>query len=453
MNKLEIIRRILEKKFDESVTNLLQYNDDYNLTYLCTLNKKYLTEENLNFILNTKKIKNKYILNGIKINLLKNYNYNVALLLSKYPYLIKKLDNNIINNIDVYNWSNIIKEQPTLIGNCEIIYKFKDTDWFNILSKQPDLISKCKGFYDLKESLINTLIYNSNYIINYIDINKIKLNSYNLSNIIKIYPEFINKVNINQLNEILESDWVKILQTNPKLIKFCHKKDEVKKYLTYNISILIELISKQPYFKNLLPENLNIKTNNIKLLVLNQPQLIDELKLDIKKFTTKDWCEILQKRPELISKCDKLHDIIHNEWRDILSKQPKLKQYCDKFNEFSEFDWFILLSKQPSLIDKCKYSSFNEQNKINLLINQPSLIKYLNLDNITNRNINGVLYNSKEYRFETVNKYIELHKDPEVLTNMIGIYPDLKDLYTENNLWKYVDFNKLSENLEYSILK
>ena len=36
---------------------------------------------------------------------------------------------------------------------------------------------------------------------------------------------------------------------------------------------------------------------------------------------------------------------------------------------------------------------------------------------------------------------------------MIAIYPDLKDLYTEKDLWKYVDFSKLSNNLKYAILK
>ena len=48
-------------------------------------------------------------------------------------------------------------------------------------------------------------------------------------------------------------------------------------------------------------------------------------------------------------------------------------------------------------------------------------------------------------------KYIKKHKDPIILTNMIGIYPDLKDLYTKKNLWKYVDFSKLTNNLEYNI--
>ena len=63
------------------------------------------------------------------------------------------------------------------------------------------------------------------------------------------------------------------------------------------------------------------------------------------------------------------------------------------------------------------------------------------------------MYNSKEYHVEFINKYIEKYTDKDVLTNMIGIYPDLKDIYTKNNLWKYVDFSKLTKNIEYSILK
>ena len=50
-------------------------------------------------------------------------------------------------------------------------------------------------------------------------------------------------------------------------------------------------------------------------------------------------------------------------------------------------------------------------------------------------------------------KYIKKYKDEEVLTNMIGIYPDLKEIYTKKDLWKYVDFSKLSDNIEYSMLK
>ncbi len=48
--------------------------------------------------------------------------------------------------------------------------------------------------------------------------------------------------------------------------------------------------------------------------------------------------------------------------------------------------------------------------------------------------------------------YIKSNKDKKVLTDMINIYSDLKEIYTEKNLWKYVDFNQLCENLEYRIL-
>ena len=65
----------------------------------------------------------------------------------------------------------------------------------------------------------------------------------------------------------------------------------------------------------------------------------------------------------------------------------------------------------------------------------------------------NIVYNSTKHYIKAMNKYIERFNNNEFLTNMIGIYPDLKELYTEKNLWQYVDFNQLTESIEYSILK
>ena len=66
-------------------------------------------------------------------------------------------------------------------------------------------------------------------------------------------------------------------------------------------------------------------------------------------------------------------------------------------------------------------------------------------------------YNYKEYnKYMNIimKKYIKQYKESEVLTNIIGIYPELESFYVENNLFKYVDFSKLSDNLKkYFILK
>ena len=102
-------------------------------------------------------------------------------------------------------------------------------------------------------------------------------------------------------------------------------------------------------------------------------------------------------------------------------------------------------------INKCKIN-INRKYKIELLNKYPNLLDKVNIKNIKNDCIN-ILYNSRKHHLRLMKSYIKNNKDNKVLTDMIGIYPDLKDLYTKNNLWNYVDFNQLSNNLEYSILK
>ena len=133
--------------------------------------------------------------------------------------------------------------------------------------------------------------------------------------------------------------------------------------------------------------------------------------------------------------------------------QPQLAKYCSKFDEFTQYEWSILLLKHPELIEY--YGNRNilkRSDKINLLLEHSRLIGKLHIKGI-DVNFVRILYNSREHNANLMNIYIKKYKDKEVLTNMIGIYPDLKKFYTKKDLWKYVDFNQLSNNLEYSILK
>ena len=188
-------------------------------------------------------------------------------------------------------------------------------------------------------------------------------------------------------------------------------------------------------------------------LILKYPNLIDKIPNKIiNKFETYYLVEIIQKHPNLINKYNIINKLKLSNWIDILKIQPKLFKYCNIFNEFTEYDWYKLLKNNPELIDKLNIN-INSELKVNLLESQPSLINRLNLNNINEENFKVILYSSKEYYIKAVEKYIERFKDREVLTNMVAIYPDLKKLYTKKDLWKYVNFNQLSNNLEYSILK
>ena len=200
MKKLEIIRRIVEEKPDIDILNFLENNSIYNLTLLCCLNKKYLSEENFNIIINEKQIPIKYLLGYSYKSKYKNDNYDyslIALLISKYPKLLYKLNKKVkFNNDDwakiiqeqpklfneckflykltAYNWSKILQKQPELIKYCDIIDKFEKNDWINILKYQPQLSTKYKNLYkEIDEFSAIKLIDSNKNIVNYIDFSKI----------------------------------------------------------------------------------------------------------------------------------------------------------------------------------------------------------------------------------------------------------------------------------------
>ena len=440
MKNIEVIKLILKEKPNEDVYTLFNNDDCYNLINLCILNKKYLNNEVLNQILNSKLI-DKYL----------------SYLLSNFPNLINKIPNNLLQNLSQFDWINILQKQPQLFNYCKNVRSFDVNSWINILKNQPKLANEYKKLYKNK----NTLLY---FILNSEEDLNVNFNElYNLN-------IDINKVSIN--------NWLDMLKYNPDLIKICPIIDKINKSYNEYTKEVVELVSKQIKFKYLLSSVDKISNYHLSILISDKPQLIEELKINLKKFNKNNWEKILEKQPQLINECDKLKELTPYNWSYILSKQPKLIKYCDKINElnsynwiniltdqpqladkcnkfdrFSSFDWYALLKKQPQLIDKCKdINIINRRYKIDLLTMYSNLIDKIHLNKIDN-NCVEILYNSREHHLKFMKSYIKYNKNSKVLTDMINLYPDLKDLYTKNNLWKYVDFNQLTDNIEYRILK
>ena len=449
MKHLEVIRKIIEESPNENVTDLIFNDIIYNLTLLCILNKKYLTEENLNLIVKAKP----KLLQFNKHNIMpKGYYSYIAILISNYPEIFNKLSNDNIKKFNCTDWVEIIQKQPKLIDQCNIINKFTKNDWITILKKQPQLTCEYKDFYNnFSWSDIYYLIKNNKKILDYININEIKILNENISDIISLYPKMIESIDKNKISI---SQWVEILKDQPKLIELCPVVDKIKEYPYQNI---VELVSKQPKFVDMLPSVDKLEKKDLVKLVKNRPQLIEELNIDIKKFEAYDWANILIDQPKLIDKCNKINELnalSPDVWATMLIRNVELEKYCNKFDEFGYDFWYKLLTNKPQFIDKCKIPLTKSTRTLLLEIN-PELIEKIKIDDISEDIFKNIVYKSKKNHIKVIEKYVEMfnNKDSTILTNMVGIYPDLKNLYTEKNLWQYVDFKQLSDNLEYSILK
>lgn len=174
-----------------------------------------------------------------------------------------------------------------------------------------------------------------------------------------------------------------------------------------------------------------IKKKSLVILLRNQPSLINEfddnIKSKIKTFTIINWSNILKDQPSLINYCDKLNDI------------PMIQLIDDKDdNVYHWAGWYYILHEHPELIKYC--------NKLTDEDSYHCLPRY-------NEKLKDILIGSKKYIGEYIEKYIEKFHDPEILTYAINLSPNLKDLYTKNDLWKYVDFSKVNNCSEYTILK
>ena len=380
MKELEIIKKLIELSPNENVVEFTRKNEFYNLSVLCVKDNKYLTDENLNLILNNKikPYKATKIVNYDEANLFQSS--NIAYLISNYPELFDEISSKIIKNLDQDDWTTILKKQPELVTKCNILDDIRFINWKNILAEQPQLLPNYKNFYNLiDKGSLAWIVINNQKIINYLDIKQIKM-----------FRSYDRKHIYNVLG-IIEA---------PK-----YKPNLILKHITSCDSIeLAKIISIHPEIINKFNLNLTGKLN------------VD------------DWVTILKKQPQLIEKCDKVNEISSLKWNLILYEKPELIEYCNK-------------KLKGDVIYK-------------VLINHPNAIEKLNIhDTNYEKDVEEIVYNSKEYHKKAIEQYIKKYHDIYVLTTMIYLYPDLKELYTEKDLWKYVDFNKLSDNLEYGILK
>ena len=408
MKRLEIIRKIIEETPSSNISGLLLNNNSNNLALLCISNEKYLTEENVEFIFNHDEYESKYKQLYSHISFFdkernREYYSPTALLISKYPKLFKKLSNERIKNFKIDDWIKILQEQPKLISECKIINKFRIDDKFTILDKHPDLFFEYKKFHPSNPKYLS-------------------LKRSCLIKMIKKFPDNLKKFS-SEIFILTTADWLKILQKQPQLLSECKLVDFFKNCPNE----LVELVSEQPKLSYFLPSIKKLSGYQMLILISKRPEFIEELKLDLSKLDRDYWKVILERQPQLIDKCNKIDD-------------------------FSSSDWYDLLNTQPKLIDKCKDTKIMTiGDRINLLKLHIELIGKMHIENLDD-NLE-ILYNSKEHNVELMEKYIKNNNNSEFLTNMIGIYPNLKTLYTKRDLWKYVDFSKLTDNLEYSILK
>ena len=269
-------------------------------------------------------------------------------------------------------------------------------------------------------------------------------NNVNLIKLCVLNDKYLTEENLDSI--------IKESMPNPKLAKIKDTFDRI--IYTDKYRNIINLIIKYPIIEKIPSKIIDqFDEHDWVSIISNKPYLLKHCKI-IKKFKEEDWVNILVEQPSLIEKVNIIHDLSPENWVYLIKKRPQLTEYCNKFDEFSNNNWYELLSAIPNLANKC-HIALEEDEVIDLLIKYPILIKKLNIENIGefNHKTETMMYNSKKYHIDFMKKYTEIFTTPEILTNMIGIYPDLKGLYSERNLWKYVDFSKLTENIEYAILK
>ena len=315
----------------------------------------------------------------------------------------------------------------------------------------------------------------------YVDFSYINYHPYGI--LISKYPELINEISSNKLETFSEWDWARIISYQPKLISKCKKLndfncsqwalilkrqpqliDKCSKIELFKFYEISNIVAHQPDLISILPSIEKIKPIDLAILIRNRPEFIEELNINLDKLTNELWTIILLKQPQLINKCSIIKNLNPDNWEVILSKQPQLSIKCKKFESFSGMNWDSLVIKQPIFLDLAyKYiyqlglGKISYIIKTKIVVNHPELIERFVTNGIPEFEfISDILLikQSKENRLNILKKYTKYIKTNN-FTNLIGIYSseEMKELYTKKNLWQYVDFNQLSDNLEYSILK
>ena len=166
-----------------------------------------------------------------------------------------------------------------------------------------------------------------------------------------------------------------------------------------------------------------------------------------------EWVELLKEKPFLIDNCDVLDKFKSDDWFDILIKQPLLIEHFNDFAKMSSDNWLKLLEKYPEILNE--YPKVLSYQVIAKLITVSNFPKISSVKEADEKRLRKLLYNSNKETYKIlIKEYInkEYH-EPVVLTEMILKYPDLKEFYTKNDLWMYVDTTKLDFKLNYEMLK
>ena len=92
------------------------------------------------------------------------------------------------------------------------------------------------------------------------------------------------------------------------------------------------------------------------------------------KFNGKEWCHLLQNRPEFAIRCEwkKLNG---GDWCSLLRKQPQLAEHC-AWETLSSWDWSMLLRDLPQFADHCPWMKLTGRDWLMLLQCQPQFTKF-----------------------------------------------------------------------------
>ena len=165
------------------------------------------------------------------------------------------------------------------------------------------------------------------------------------------------------------------------------------------------------------------------------------------------WVEILKEKPFLIDNCDVVNKFKSDDWFNILIKQPLLIGQLNDFTKMSSDNWFKLLEKYPEIIKE--YPKSSRDQLITKLITISNFSRMSFVKEADEKRLRKLLYKSNKENYKIlIEEYVDKkYHDSKVLTDMINLYPDLKKLYTEKDLWMYVNTSKLNFTLEYEMLK
>lgn len=402
----------------------------------------------------------------------------------KSIFNIKKKLKNITFN---YIFENIFKN---ILSNKNEIKKMKNFFYFynNFLIFYNNIFLKTinnKEMFLLKEKLFNTLFLNNNYIIESINNNKRKKQTYdkinyftifnikkfiyldkkkNIKNAInKLFYENIKEIlffkDLNFINEIKEkfninieytniSNYIEkedIIQNEKKVINNDFKYFYYKKYINfkYNINIFKEnieinnkIIFYIPVYKNSYILSFNKKHIQLEKEIMNSFFNIENLKLRKKIYilNNKEY-NLLKENYKLINILEVLKKL-----KDKKISKLNFIYYNKNYSSESLKNFITFLYNTYNLkIYKDFLDFINNYYYNNDIKNSILYLDFLNFYNLNNKNIKKIDYIYFKKEFDKISPILS-----EIIFNKNN-YDDLKNENIKNEIKKFLDFKK--ENL------